>query len=589
MATKSLGQLTLDLVAKTGGFVQGMTKSQRSARKWRKGVERDIKRVGTAMAALGTAAAGAFTAMVVQTTNQARELQNLARISDTSTQQFQAMAYGAGRFGIEQDKLADILKDTNDRIGDFIATGGGPMADFFENIAPQVGVTADQFARLSGPEALQLYVSSLEAAGLSQKDMTFYMEAIASDATALIPLLANNGEEMRRLGDEAERTGNVFSQMEMDQLTAIKDGMDELGGAATGMKNNLVLGALPAIEDMVELLSDPETLKSAQALGEAIVQAMKWAVEGIQETIRFAQNLGQEIGVIAVGISGLELEEQKRRILSALDDPGERLRFFGPDGLVTYYSEAELKAELERINQQIEQNKARYPIDIEGGADPGDGRSIMEVFLGEGLELADKGFARVGAAADEAAKALEGFSPQRSEEVDAILEAAGSGASIDAEGQIRDAWGNTLPTLQRQLDAELKRQVDAFKTDQNLAAGLEAAAQAFIDGASAAAKAAWQSIEPRSADDVAAGVLPTGEQGDAPIRWSTDLGAEKAAAAASEVSGAATGGAGRGKHLGTLTLKSDEGGEIDVQANDEALSRWLADTLSGAAAGTPSR
>jgi len=80
------------------------------------------------------------------------------------------------------DKVADIIKDVNDKIGDFIATGAGPMADFFENIAPKVGVTADQFARLSGQDALALYVKSLEAANLSQAEMTFYMEAIASDA-----------------------------------------------------------------------------------------------------------------------------------------------------------------------------------------------------------------------------------------------------------------------------------------------------------------------------------------------------------------------------------------------------------------------
>ena len=38
MATKSLGVLTLDLVAKVGGFVQGMDKAERSSVKWRKQV-----------------------------------------------------------------------------------------------------------------------------------------------------------------------------------------------------------------------------------------------------------------------------------------------------------------------------------------------------------------------------------------------------------------------------------------------------------------------------------------------------------------------------------------------------------------------
>lgn len=62
-----------------------------------------------------------------------------------------------------------------------------PLRDFFEKVAPRVGVTADQFARLSGPEALQLYVDTLERAGLSQQEMTFYLEAMASDATRAFP------------------------------------------------------------------------------------------------------------------------------------------------------------------------------------------------------------------------------------------------------------------------------------------------------------------------------------------------------------------------------------------------------------------
>jgi hypothetical protein len=106
--------------------------------------------------------------------------------------------------------MSDILKDVNDRIGDFMQTGGGPMADFFENIAPKVGVTAEQFARLSGPEALQLYVDSLEKAGLSQQEMTFYLEAMASDTTALIPLLAKRRCCNGRSGGSSGTPGRRF-------------------------------------------------------------------------------------------------------------------------------------------------------------------------------------------------------------------------------------------------------------------------------------------------------------------------------------------------------------------------------------------
>lgn len=581
MATRSLGQLTLDLVARTGGWQRGMDASERRTQRWRRQVQSELRKAGTAFAGLATAAAAGLGAAVLQTTNSAREIEILARLADTSTQQFQRMAFGAERFGIDQEKLSGILKDTTDRVGDFIATGGGPMADFFENIAPKVGVTAEQFARLSGPEALQLYVNSLQEAGVSQAEMTFYMEALASDAAALVPLLANDGEEMRRLGEEAERTGNVFSELEFEQLEAIRDGMDELAAAAAGMKNQVVLGALPAVEDFIDLMSDPETMESAQAFGNAIVTAMGWAIEAIRETTTFVQDLATEMGVVATGIGGLELEEQRRRIMDALESPSQRLRFFGPGGIVEYFSEEELLAELFRINRMIQDNAARFRIsgeseDGDSGGDSGAGQVAEDaVLLASGLNLASE-------AAVEFAKLLEEFSPAVNENVEDILERAGPDASIDADGVLRDAFGNALPTLQRELAAELRDQLTDFQNQQNLSEGLMAAVEVFVTGANEAARQAWESLSPDAAPEASDGESSTSTGGGrASIEWSRrgDLPGlsrlDRSAREASAESG--------GRNLGTLRLTNDRGDSVEVEGERDNLTKWLADTLSSAA------
>ena len=345
MASKSLGTLTLDLVAKTGGFVQGMDKASRKSQKTAKQIERYSNQIGAALTAASAAAVTGIAAMVVSTSTGAREVQNLARQAGATPQEFQKAAYGAKRYGIEQEKLSDILKDTNDRIGDFIQTGGGPMADFFENIAPKVGVTAAQFKNLSGPDALQLYVSSLEKANVSQADMTFYMEALAGDSAALWPLLINNGKGMKTLGDEAERTGNVFSDLEFEQLGEVKRGLDELTGAATGMKNEVALAAIPAINDLIDLLSDESTMQSAQALGTAIVIAMNKAAQAIDGTIKITQFLAEELAAMTGGAAAddiVRLEDELKNLYSMLDNPTERIRFFGKDGAVVYYNKDEI-------------------------------------------------------------------------------------------------------------------------------------------------------------------------------------------------------------------------------------------------------
>lgn len=158
-----------------------------------------------------------------------RELSRFSVLANTGTADFQKLTIASSRFGVSQEKLADILKDTQDKVGDFLQSGGGAMADFFENIAPAVGVTAEQFRQLSGKDALQLYVSSLEKANLSQADMTFYMEAIASDSTLLLPLLQKNGEAFNKIATEAEALGLILGEDVIAANKALNENMETLG------------------------------------------------------------------------------------------------------------------------------------------------------------------------------------------------------------------------------------------------------------------------------------------------------------------------------------------------------------------------
>ena len=220
--------------------------------------------------ALGAAAAGVTTALAAMTRatiQVANQTQQFAQVANTAPEAFQRWAGASRTVGIEQEKLADILKDVNDRVGDFLSTGGGPMADFFERVAPRVGVTADQFARLSGPEALQLYVDTLERAGLSQQEMTFYLEAMASDATRLLPLLRNGGAEMERLGSQAEDLGAVLDTGAIQALQRTQIALVGVGQVFEGIRNRIGVALAPAVEAManafVSLASEGGALRIA--------------------------------------------------------------------------------------------------------------------------------------------------------------------------------------------------------------------------------------------------------------------------------------------------------------------------------------
>lgn len=257
MPSKSLGTLTLDLVAKTGGFTGPIDKAARTSKQKMQDIEADAKSAAAGIGAIATAAGvvgGALVAFTATASNNARELKNQAALANASTAEFQRMSYASLSVGVEQEKLADILKDVNDRVGDFISTGGGEMAEFFEKIAPRVGVTAEQFAKLSGPEALGLYVRSLERAGLSQQEMTFYMEAVADDATRLIPLLKDGGRGLAELTGEADSLGIVLSDVQVNALSDFANQTDRVTGLLSAAGNVIAAEMAPALSAMVDEL-----------------------------------------------------------------------------------------------------------------------------------------------------------------------------------------------------------------------------------------------------------------------------------------------------------------------------------------------
>ena len=209
-----------------------------------------VLKLGKGLAVFVTASAAAATALgvlAVSSIKAAKEIVGLARVANSTVPEFQKMAFGAKTVGVEAGQLSGILKDMSDRVGDFLTTGGGEMADFFEKIAPQVGVTAEQFRELSGPDALQLFVSSLEKANVSQNEMIFFMEAMSSESTRLLPLLRNNGAAMAEQAKEAEALGIALSEADAQNITDAAKQIDRVGSVFSALSEQLAAEVSPLV------------------------------------------------------------------------------------------------------------------------------------------------------------------------------------------------------------------------------------------------------------------------------------------------------------------------------------------------------
>lgn len=270
------GSIVVDLLMRTGSFETDTNRASKQMKKLGKDAGDTAADIGRAFGLIGgTIAGGLATAGTAvlgwtrQLVDASAELEKFSRLSGTNEQVFQRMAAGAATVGIQQDKLADIFKDTQDKLGDFLQTGGGAMKDFFEQIAPRIGLTAKELQHLSGPEVLQRYYSALEQAGASQAEMVFYMEAIASDSSMLAPLLARNGEGFRKWGDEAQRLGAVLDADTLAAMKEVKEQSNLIQLAFQGLKNEVAAELLPQFKELTAFLGSDQTKN-------AFVTITKW-------------------------------------------------------------------------------------------------------------------------------------------------------------------------------------------------------------------------------------------------------------------------------------------------------------------------
>jgi lambda family phage tail tape measure protein len=299
----SLGTLTLDLVAKIGGYTGPLDKASQETKKRNAEIAKSFDNLAKGVGASIGAIPAILTALVISSADSAKEIANLSALAGLGTTEFQKLAAGARSVGIDQDKLGDIFKDTNDKLGDFINTGGGALKDFFTNIAPMVGVTADQFKKLNSKDALALYVTSLEKANVSQAEMTFYMEAIASDSTALVPLLRNNAKGFDELGDSAAATGVILST---STIASAKQFGIELQGVEqylSSAKTQLAAEFLPLLVQFSKDVN--QATKDAGGLGPAVKKSAAEAVEAIAFIVDAGNGVGRVFKIISAEFDGL--------------------------------------------------------------------------------------------------------------------------------------------------------------------------------------------------------------------------------------------------------------------------------------------
>lgn len=281
MAGKSLGTLTIDLIAKVGGFVQGMDKAERSSQKWREQVKKDAKEVSSSIIAVGAAAATAAVgigaaglAIVKNTAQQVTEADRWAKSLKMSTQDLLSWQYAAEQAGLTGDNIADIFKDINDKVGDAVLNKSGEAAQALDTL----GLSAQKLAQQSPDKQLMAISEALQKIP-TQAGKTNILESLGNDLSKMLPLFDNNNEKLKQFIQLSKDFGVAPPQEDIDNLVKVNQFFQDIETSARGLKMEIASGLAKVdltplqdgLDDIRDVFTDPAVLQGLSDLvGEAI-------------------------------------------------------------------------------------------------------------------------------------------------------------------------------------------------------------------------------------------------------------------------------------------------------------------------------
>ena len=270
------------------------------------------KAFGTALAALGTAAVGAASAlagMTVSAAAYADEVLTVATNTHIAADDLQKYQYALNFIDGDINTLTKTLKK-NTQIMDDARNGNAEYASAYEKLG--VSIT-DANGELRDGEAV--YWEVIDALGKIENETerdAMAMTLLGKSGTELNTIIEAGSEAFKALGDEAEAMGVVMSEDALNALGAFDDKLQTLKAGLSGLKNSAALIALPFLDDLaadgIPILAEfskgiqaanGDVTKMADVIGNGLSDVLNLIVEKLPEFV--------EMGVTMISslISGI--------------------------------------------------------------------------------------------------------------------------------------------------------------------------------------------------------------------------------------------------------------------------------------------
>ena len=312
MANRSLGSLTLNLVAEIGGYVGPLSKAERASAAAAAKMQKDIEKVAKAGSLFAVGVGTAFTALVKHSIDLQDEMSKASQKIGVSVGDLSKLNYAADLSGVAFESLVGALGKFNKNLAEAASTGKGSAADALADL----GITTqDTAGKLKSTNDLFLEVAD-RLSGLEDgaTKTAIAMDLFGKSGAELIPLLNSGKTGLADMAAEAEKLGQVLDADAAKKAEEFNDNLSRLQKTFTGVANAVAMEALPELTAFSEKVKDPAFQDGIASLAKGLVNittALAGAASGLGN---FITDISEGLAASINGISAEDIPRLTARL-----------------------------------------------------------------------------------------------------------------------------------------------------------------------------------------------------------------------------------------------------------------------------------
>jgi hypothetical protein len=453
MAARNLGTLTIDLIARIGGFIKGMTEAERVADRSSREIARkhkaraaevekawqNLKSIGLAFTAVGAAAGAAFIA-VNRVAQSIDALNDSADATGSSIENLSALEDIAVRTGTEFQTVTSAIVKFNDVLQDADANKGAGA------VLKALNLDIEELKRLDPAEALRQVAVALSGFANDGNKARAAQVLFGKSIREVAPFLKDlaeagqlNATVTRQQAEEAEKFTKNVAAMEKN-----------LADAGRTIFSSFV----PALNEILKTFNSKGLLAALDTFGN---RAFDWENTQTRKQVKILQS---DIA---------DLQKQASAVGGGFVDKVQKLGLGGTIAAAFSGDINEIEREIAEKTRQLNRLQNRLGIGIPQADYSNEGRGPVQRSLGPINTAASGAGGKAKAEIDEVAKALAELQEQLAlfDQDDSFTKAfklEGLGATTAQLAEYRDALAK-LEELK--ADKQITATIDALVKERD--------------------------------------------------------------------------------------------------------------------------